>query len=137
MSALKRREAELQGRVANLLWQAERKSEAAPYAEASVAYFRKIGDSPGATPQQLIEAVRSVAETGVPSLRDYPAAAAWFAGAAAFVLIVMPEANPVVRLSAFALLNGTAAVGLMMLALRRGRPETPMRLTATGPNITT
>lgn len=65
------------------------------------------------------------------------AAAAWFAGAAAFVLIVMPEANPVVRLSAFALLNGTAAVGLMMLALRRGRPETPMRLTATGPNITT
>ncbi len=66
--------AELQGRVANLLWQAGRKAEAAPYAQLSVAYFRKIGDSPGATPQQLIEAVRSVAETGVPSLRDYPAA---------------------------------------------------------------
>jgi eukaryotic-like serine/threonine-protein kinase len=66
--------AELQGRIANLLLQAGRKSEAGPYAEASVAYFRKIGDSADATPQQLIEAVRSVAEIGVPSLRDYPAA---------------------------------------------------------------
>lgn len=66
--------AELQGRVANLLIQSGRKAEAAPYAEESVAYFRKIGASPDATPQQLIEAVRSVAETQVPSLRDYPAA---------------------------------------------------------------
>lgn len=66
--------AELQGRVANLLLQAGRKAEATPYAQQSVAYFRKIGDSADATPQQLIEAVRSVAETGVPSLRDYPAA---------------------------------------------------------------
>ena len=66
--------AELQGRVANLLLQAGRKAEASPYAEESVAYFRKIGDSPDATPQQLIEAVRSVAETQVQSLRDYPAA---------------------------------------------------------------
>jgi eukaryotic-like serine/threonine-protein kinase len=66
--------AELQGRVANLLLQAGRKTEAAPYAEASVAYFRKIGDSADATPQQLIEAVRSVAETQLTSLRDYPAA---------------------------------------------------------------
>ena len=66
--------AELQGRVANLLLQAGRKTEAAPYALDSVAYFRKIGDSADATPQQLIEAVRSVGETGVPSLRDYPAA---------------------------------------------------------------
>jgi tetratricopeptide (TPR) repeat protein len=66
--------AELQGRVANLLLEAGRKAEAQPYAEASVAYFRKIGESPDATPQQLIEAVRSVAETKVASLRDYPAA---------------------------------------------------------------
>jgi len=66
--------AELQGRVANLLVQAGRKSEAEPYAKASVAFFRKIGDGPEATPQQLIEAVRSVAETQVPYLRDYPAA---------------------------------------------------------------
>jgi eukaryotic-like serine/threonine-protein kinase len=66
--------AELQGRVANLLLQAGHKAEAQPYAVESVAYFRKIGESRDATPQQLIEAVRSVAETGVPSLRDYPAA---------------------------------------------------------------
>jgi eukaryotic-like serine/threonine-protein kinase len=66
--------AELQGRVANLLLQAGRNSEAQPYAEASVAYFRKIGDSPDATPQQLIEAVRSLAETQVTALRDYQAA---------------------------------------------------------------
>ena len=66
--------AELQGRVANLLLQAGRKTEAAPYARESVAYFRKIGDSADATPQQLIEAVRSVGETGLPALRDYPSA---------------------------------------------------------------
>jgi tetratricopeptide (TPR) repeat protein len=56
------------------LIQSGRKAEAEPYAKASVAFFRKIGDSPEATPQQLIEAVRSVAETQVQSLRDYPAA---------------------------------------------------------------
>jgi tetratricopeptide (TPR) repeat protein len=66
--------AEMQGRVANLLVEAKREAEARPYAEASVAYFRRIGDSPDATPQQLIEAVKSAAETGVKSLRDYPAA---------------------------------------------------------------
>jgi tetratricopeptide (TPR) repeat protein len=66
--------AELQGRVANLLVDAGREAEARVYAEPSVAYFRKLGDSPDATPQQLIEAVKSAAETGVKSLRDYPAA---------------------------------------------------------------
>ena len=66
--------AEMQGRVANLLVEAKRDAEARPFAEASVAYFRRIGDSPDATPQQLIEAVKSAAETGVTSLRDYPAA---------------------------------------------------------------
>lgn len=66
--------AELQGRVANLLVEAKREPEARPYAEASVGFFRKLGDSPDATPQQLIEAVRSAAETGVKALRDYPAA---------------------------------------------------------------
>jgi tetratricopeptide (TPR) repeat protein len=66
--------AEMQGRVANLLVEAKREAEARPYAEASVAYFRRIGESPDATPQQLIEAVKSAAETGVKSLRDYPAA---------------------------------------------------------------
>jgi tetratricopeptide (TPR) repeat protein len=66
--------AEMQGRVANLLVEGKREAEARPYAEASAAYFRRIGDSPDATPQQLIEAVKSAAETGVKSLRDYPAA---------------------------------------------------------------
>jgi tetratricopeptide (TPR) repeat protein len=66
--------AELQGRVANLLLKAGRRDEARPYAEASVGYFKKMGESPDATPGQLIEAVRSVAETGIESLRDYPAA---------------------------------------------------------------
>ncbi len=66
--------AEMQGRVANLLVETKREGEARPYAEASAVYFRKIGDSPDATPQQLIEAVKSTAETGVKALRDYPAA---------------------------------------------------------------
>ena len=66
--------AELQGRVANLLVEAGRKSEAEPFAEASVAYFKKLGDRPDATPSQLIECIRSLAETGVPALRDYPTA---------------------------------------------------------------
>ncbi len=66
--------AELQGRAANLLVAAHRDAEARPFAEASAAYFRKIGDSPNSTPSQLIEAVKSVAEIGVKSLRDYGAA---------------------------------------------------------------
>jgi len=48
-------------------------------------------------------------------------AAAWFAGAGALVLFVVPTANSVVRLAAFGLLNGGAAVGLIMLAMRGGR----------------
>jgi tetratricopeptide (TPR) repeat protein len=66
--------AELQGRVANLLLRAGEQAEARPYAEASVSYFKKMGESPNATAPQLIEAVRSVAETGVPALRDYSTA---------------------------------------------------------------
>ncbi len=66
--------AELQGRVANLLLRAGEQAEARPYAEASVSYFKKMGESPNATAPQLIEAVRSVAETGVTALRDYSTA---------------------------------------------------------------
>ncbi len=66
--------AELQGRVANLLVRAGRTVEARPYAESSVSYFRKLGDAPNATPGQLMECVRSLAEVGIPSLRDFPAA---------------------------------------------------------------
>lgn len=65
------------------------------------------------------------------------AAAAWFAGAAALVLFVMPDANPVVRLAAFALLNGTCAAGLVTLALRRGRPQTRVRPNGNGSSTTT
>jgi len=51
------------------------------------------------------------------------AAAAWFAVAAGFTLWVIPVANPVVRLAVFGLLNGGAAVGLVALGMRRGRPQ--------------
>jgi eukaryotic-like serine/threonine-protein kinase len=66
--------AELRGRVGNLLIQAGRMAEARPYAEASVAYYRKVGDRPDTTPSILMECVRSLTETGIPSLRDYPTA---------------------------------------------------------------
>jgi eukaryotic-like serine/threonine-protein kinase len=66
--------AELQGRVANLLLEAGRRSEAEPYARDSVAYFHKLGERSDATAAQLMECVRSLAETGIPSLHDYPTA---------------------------------------------------------------
>ena len=66
--------AELQGRVAKLLLEGGRHEEAFGYAQASVAYFKKLGESPDATPGQLMEAVRSVAENAIPTLRDYGAA---------------------------------------------------------------
>ena len=55
------------------------------------------------------------------------AAAAWFAVAAGFTLWVIPVANPVVRLAVFGLLNGGAAVGLVALGMRRGRPQRLIR----------
>jgi hypothetical protein len=66
--------AELQGRVANLLVEAGRKDDAEPYGKASVAYFEKLGDRSDATPAQLMECVRSLAENEIPALRDYPTA---------------------------------------------------------------
>ncbi len=48
--------AELQGRVANLLVETGRAQEARAFAEPSVAWFRKLGDDPAATPQQLLSA---------------------------------------------------------------------------------
>ena len=54
------------------------------------------------------------------------AAGAWFALAACLVLLVTPNANPVLRLAAFGLLNAAGALGLVALA-RRGRPQTPAR----------
>ena len=52
------------------------------------------------------------------------AAAAWFAAAGAFVLVVLRDASPVVHLTAFGLLNAGGAVGFVALAMRRGRPQT-------------
>ena len=63
------------------------------------------------------------------------AAVAWFAGAGAFVLFVAPDASPVIRLAAFGLLNGAGAVGLVTLAMRRGRPPTGVRPHADGPTL--
>ena len=45
-------------------------------------------------------------------------AGAWFAAAACVVLLVTPDANLVVRLAAFALLNAGGALGLVALAAR-------------------
>jgi len=52
------------------------------------------------------------------------AAGAWFAAAACLVLLVTPNANLVLRLAAFAVLNAGGALGLVALAMR-GRPRTP------------
>jgi len=55
------------------------------------------------------------------------AAAAWFAGAGAFVWFVAPDANPVIRLAGFAVLNGAGAVGLLTFAMRHSRRQTQTR----------
>ena len=49
---------------------------------------------------------------------------AWLAGAGALALLAVPEADPVLRLAVFAFLNGGAAVGLVVLSMRRRRPLT-------------
>ena len=54
------------------------------------------------------------------------AAGAWFAGAACLVLLVTPNANPVLRLAAFGLLNAGGALGLVALATR-GRPPSEQK----------
>ena len=58
------------------------------------------------------------------------AAGAWFSVAACLVLLVTPNANPVLRLAAFGLLNAGGALGLVALAMR-GRPRTPARANST------
>lgn len=52
------------------------------------------------------------------------AAAAWLSLAGGVVLLVFPDASWVVRLTAFGLLNGGGAVGLVALAMRRVRRAT-------------
>lgn len=58
------------------------------------------------------------------------AAGAWFALAACLVLLVTPNANLILRLAAFGLLNAGGALGLVALAMR-GRPQTPARANGT------
>jgi uncharacterized membrane protein YqjE len=62
------------------------------------------------------------------------AVAAWFAGAASVVLLVIPDASWVVRLAAFGLLNGICALGLVTLAMQRGRRQTRVRPNDNGSN---
>jgi len=57
------------------------------------------------------------------------AAAAWFAATGAVVLFTLPDAGPVIHLSAFGVLNAGGAVGFGALAMRRGRPQTRNRPT--------
>lgn len=42
-------------------------------------------------------------------------------------MVVIPVADPVVRLAVFGLLNGGVAVGLVALGMRRGRPQSLVR----------
>jgi hypothetical protein len=60
------------------------------------------------------------------------AVAAWLAGAAGFTLVVIPVANPVVRLVVFGLLNGGVAAGLVGLGMRRGRQQRSARPNGSG-----
>lgn len=55
------------------------------------------------------------------------AAAAWFAMTACVVLFITPDASLVAHLAAIGVLNGAGAVGLVTLAMRRGRPQTLVR----------
>lgn len=63
------------------------------------------------------------------------AAGAWFAAAACLVLLLIPNANPVLRLAAFAILNAGAALGLVALAMR-GRTRTAARQTGNASGTT-
>ena len=65
--------AELQGRVASLLVKAGSPAEARAYAKASIDFFKKVGDNPNATAEELTEAVRATDDTEVKEMRDYAA----------------------------------------------------------------
>jgi putative superfamily III holin-X len=59
-------------------------------------------------------------------------AGAWFAAATCLVLLVTPDADPVLRLAIFGLLNGAGAAGLIALAIR-GRRQTRSNSRLPGP----
>jgi len=60
------------------------------------------------------------------------AAAAWCASAGAGVLFILPDSSPVIRLSAFAVLNAAGAAGFAALAIRRHRPQPRSRANGAG-----
>jgi tetratricopeptide (TPR) repeat protein len=66
--------ASLHGRIGNLAAAAGRIQEARRYAEAGLAYLKEAAESPNATVQQLVEAVRVLLDPAVKTLRDYPLA---------------------------------------------------------------
>lgn len=83
--------------------------------------------------QELLS--RSIERAALVGASMVMAAAAWFAGAGAFVLFVAPDASPVIRLAAFGLLNGAGAVGLGTLAMRHRRPPIRVRSNGNGPTL--
>jgi uncharacterized membrane protein YqjE len=84
--------------------------------------------------QELLS--RSIERAGLIGAGMVLAAGAWFAGAGAFVLFVVPDTNLIIRLAAFGVLNGAGAVGLVTLAMRRGRRQTQIRSNGNGSNTT-
>lgn len=78
--------------------------------------------------QELLS--RSIARGALAGAAMLLAAAAWFAAAGAVVLFALPDASPVVHLSAFGLLNAAGAVGLAALAVWRGRRQARTRANA-------
>jgi uncharacterized membrane protein YqjE len=80
---------------------------------------------------------RTLQGTALVGLGIILAAAAWFSVTASVVLLVIPDASWVVGLAAFGLLNGGTAVGLVTLAMRRGRPQRRVRPNGNGSSTTT
>ena len=72
--------------------------------------------------QELLS--RTLQRAGLFAFGMVLAAGAWFALAACLVLFIVPNANPILRLAAFGLLNAGSALGLVALAMR-GRGQTP------------
>ena len=72
--------------------------------------------------QELLS--RTLQRAGLFAFGMVLAAGAWFALMACLVLFIVPNANPILRLAAFGLLNAGSALGLVALAMR-GRGQTP------------
>jgi uncharacterized membrane protein YqjE len=84
--------------------------------------------------QELLS--RTLQRAGLVGAGTLLAVAAWFAWTVCLVQFVVPDASLVVRLALFALLNGGGAVGLVTLAMRRGRLQTLGRRNGSMSNTT-